>query len=136
MKFIDLPNAKKAQLVRLFGKSRQTIWAALNYVTDSDLAKKIRKAALNMGGVVKNNFQTPEGFMPNCETKYIHGEGTVLGIIQTFPNNVRVEFENKKEIATISCDGEVVKVFEKVILRDWTRIVYEAQSLSDTLNEE
>lgn len=56
MKFIDLPNAKKAQLVRLFGKSRQTIWAALNYVTDSDLAKKIRKAALNMGGVVKNNF--------------------------------------------------------------------------------
>ena len=136
MKFIDLPNAKKAQLTRLFGKSRQTIWAALNYVTDSDLAKKIRKAALNMGGVVKNNFQTPEGFMPNCETKYIHGEGTVLGIIQTFPNNVRVEFENKKEIATISCDGEVVKVFEKVILRDWTRIVYEAQSLSDTLNEE
>lgn len=136
MKFIDLPNAKKAQLARLFGKSRQTIWAALNYVTDSDLAKKIRKSALNMGGVVKNNFQTPEGFMPNCETKYIHGEGTVLGIIQTFPNNVRVEFENKKEIATISCDGEVVKVFEKVILRDWTRIVYEAQSLSDTLNEE
>lgn len=136
MKFIDLPNAKKALLARLFGKSRQTIWAALNYVTDSDLAKKIRKAALNMGGVVKNNFQTPEGFMPNCETKYIHGEGTVLGIIQTFPNNVRVEFENKKEIATISCDGEVIKVFEKVLLRDWTRIVYEAQSLSDTLNEE
>ena len=136
MKFIDLPNAKKAQLARLFGKSRQTIWAALNYVTDSDLAKKIRKAALNMGGVVKNNFQTPEGFMPNCETKYIHGEGTVLGIIQTFPNNVRVEFENKKEIATISCDGEVVKVFEKVVMNDWTRIVYEAQSLSDTLNEE
>lgn len=136
MKFIDLSNAKKAQLARLFGKSRQTIWAALNYVTDSDLAKKIRKAALNMGGVVKNNFQTPEGFMPNCETKYIHGEGTVLGIIQTFPNNVRVEFENKKEIATISCDGEVIKVFEKVLLRDWTRIVYEAQSLSDTLNEE
>ena len=136
MKFIDLPNAKKAQLARLFGKSRQTIWAALNYVTDSDLAKKIRKAALNMGGVVKNNFQTPEGFMPNCETKYIHGEGTVLGIIQTFPNNVRVEFENKKEIATISCDGEVIKVFEKVLLRDWTRIVYEAQSLSYTLNEE
>lgn len=136
MKFIDLPNAKKAQLARLFGKSRQTIWAALNYVTNSDLAKKIRKAALNMGGIVKNNFQTPEGFMPNCETEYIHGEGTVLGIIQTFPNNVRVEFENKKEIATISCDGEVIKVFEKVLLRDWTRIVYEAQSLSDTLNEE
>lgn len=136
MKFIDLPNAKKAQLARLFGKSRQTIWAALNYVTDSDLAKKIRKSALNMGGVVKNNFQTPEGFMPNCETKYIHGEGTVLGIIQTFPNNVRVEFENKEEIATLSCDGEVVKVFEKVVMKDWTRIVYEAQSLSDTLNEE
>ena len=136
MKFIDLPNAKKAQLARRFGKSRQTIWAALNYVTNSDLAKKIRKAALNMGGVVKNNFQTPEDFMPNCETEYIHGEGTVLGIIQTFPNNVRVEFENKKEIATLSCNGKVIKVFKKVVMNDWSRIVYEAQSLSDTLNEE
>ena len=136
MKFIDLPNAKKAQLARLFGKSRQTIWAALNYVTNSDLAKKIRKAALNMGGVVKNNFRTPEDFMPNCETEYIHGEGTVLGIIQTFPNNVRVEFENKKEIATLSCNGKVIKVFKKVVMNDWSRIVYEAQSLSDTLNEE
>ncbi len=136
MKFIDLPNAKKAQLSRLYGKSRQTIWAALNYVTDSKLAKSIRKDALKMGGVVKNNFQTPEGFIPNCQTEYIHGEGTVLGIIQTFPNDVRVEFENKKEIATISCGKEVIKVFTNVVMNDWTRIVYEAQSLSDSLIEE
>lgn len=136
MKFIDLPNAKKAQLSRLYGKSRQTIWAALNYVTDSKLAKSIRKDALKMGGVVKNNFQTPEGFIPNCQTEYIHGEGTVLGIIQTFPNDVRVEFENKKEIATISCGKEVIKVFANVVMNDWTRIVYEAQSLSDSLIEE
>ena len=136
MKFIDLPNAKKAQLSRLYGKSRQTIWAALNYVTDSKLAKSIRKDALKMGGVVKNNLQTPEGFIPNCQTEYIHGEGTVLGIIQTFPNDVRVEFENKKEIATISCGKEVIKVFTNVVMNDWTRIVYEAQSLSDSLIEE
>lgn len=136
MKFIDLPNAKKAQLSRLYGKSRQTIWAALNYVTDSKLAKSIRKDALKMGGVVKNNFQTPEGFIPNCQTEYIHGEGTVLGIIQTFPNDVRVEFENKKEIATISCGKEVIKMFTNVVMNDWTRIVYEAQSLSDSLIEE
>ena len=136
MKFIDLPNAKKAQLSRLYGKSRQTIWAALNYVTDRKLAKSIRKDALKMGGVVKNNFQTPEGFIPNCQTEYIHGEGTVLGIIQTFPNDVRVEFENKKEIATISCGKEVIKVFTNVVMNDWTRIVYEAQSLSDSLIEE
>ena len=136
MKFIDLPNAKKAQLSRLYGKSRQTIWAALNYVTDSKLAKSIRKDALKMGGVVKNNFQTPEGFIPNCQTEYIHGEGTVLGIIQTFPNDVRVEFENKKETATISCGNEVIKVFTNVVMNDWTRIVYEAQSLSDSLIEE
>ena len=136
MKFIDLPNAKKAQLSRLYGKSRQTIWAALNYVTDSKLAKSIRKDALKMGGVVKNNFQTPEGFIPNCQTEYIHGEGTVLGIIQTFPNDVRVEFENKKEIATISCGKEVIKVFTNVVINDWARIVYEAQSLSDSLIEE
>lgn len=136
MKYIELPKEQKGALRRMFNVSTPTIWSALNYVTHSDLAKRIRKAAIAKGGVVKNLIQTPEGFMPNCETKYIHGEGTVLGIIQTFPNNVRVEFENKKEIATISCDGEVIRVFEKVLLRDWTRIVYEAQSLSDSLNEE
>lgn len=136
MKFIDLPNSKKAQLSRLFKVSRQTVWAALNYVTNSELAKKIRKVALNNGGIVKNNMQTPEGFIPNCQTEYIHEHGEVVGIIQTFPNGVRVEFENSKQKAIISCGSEVIKKFTNVVMNDWTRIVYDAQSLSDSLNEE
>lgn len=136
MKYIDLSKEQKGALRRMFKVSPPTIWSALNYGTHSDLAKRIRRAAFAKGGVVKNRILTPDGFIPNCQTEYIHEDGAVVGLIQIYPNDVRVEFENKKEIATISCDGEVIKVFKKVLLRDWARIVYEAQSLSDTLNEE
>ncbi|MBQ4532146.1 MAG: hypothetical protein IJA24_02765, partial [Alistipes sp.] len=64
MKYIELPKEQKGALRRKFNVSTPTIWSALNYVTHSDLAKRIRKAAIAKGGVVKNLIQTPEGFMP------------------------------------------------------------------------
>lgn len=41
------------ELMRVFEKSRVTILAALDCKTNSDLAKKIRKRALDMGCQVK-----------------------------------------------------------------------------------
>ena len=52
MKRINLPKSKKAKLRQVFGVSNVTVWSALNYVTDSNLAKKIRNAALVEGGTV------------------------------------------------------------------------------------
>lgn len=135
MKYIDLPKEKKALLRRTFGTTAVTVWSALNFVTNSDLAKRIRAAAMAGGGVVKNSITTPDGFMPNCQTNYEHREdGTVRRIIQIFSNDVRVEFDNDRGTAKILHAEEPVRTYEQVVIRAWGDIVFEAQSLSDSLN--
>lgn len=134
MKRINLPKSKKAKLRQVFGVSNVTVWSALNYVTDSNLAKKIRNAALVEGGTVEHRVVVPEGFMPNCEIDFVHDIGGVQQIIQTFSNGVRVEFDNATCTASISRDNRAVKTFSDVKVRDWGNIVFEAQSLTDSLN--
>lgn len=135
MKRINLPKNKRARLCRTFGTSGVTVWSALNYVTNSPLAEKIRRAALAEGGVIENRITVPEGFMPNCETDFVHGDGGVRRIIQTFSNGVRVEFDNEASTASISRAGKLVNSFDDVRMHDWGNIVFEAQSLADSLNK-
>lgn len=134
MKRINLSKPQKAKLRRRFGVSNVTVWSALNYVTNSPLAEKIRRAALAEGGVIENQITVPEDFMPNCETNFVHGNGGVRRIIQTFSNGVRVEFDNDTCTAEISRGGRPVKTYSDVKVRDWGNIVFEAQSLTDSLS--
>lgn len=135
MKRINLPKNKRARLCRTFDTSGVTVWSALNYVTNSPLAEKIRRAAIAEGGVVENQFTVPEGFMPNCETNFVHEDGSVRRIIQTFSNSVRLEFDSDTCVADISRNGRLVKTYSDVKVRDWGNIVFEAQSLTDSLNQ-
>ena len=134
MKRINLSKPKKAGLRRKFGVSNVTVWSALNYVPDSDLARKIRNAAIAAGGVVEHQVVVPDGFMPNCETAFEHDADGVRRIIQTFSNGIRVEFDNATCTAEISRDDRSVKTFSDVNIRDWGNIVFEAQSLADSLH--
>ena len=93
MKKINLPKNKRARLCRTFGTSGVTVWSALNYVTNSPLAEKIRRAAIAEGGVIENQITA----------MILHNE-------------------------------KPVKNYEQVVIRDWGNIVFEAQSLSDSLN--
>lgn len=51
-KQIMLPPAKKAEIVKMFGTTRVTLWSALRFDTNSPLAKKLRAAAMVRGGVI------------------------------------------------------------------------------------
>jgi hypothetical protein len=59
-KYISVPNEVKREIKTIFGCSREFVWWALNYKSDSDLAQRIRKFALDKGGVEydssKQNF--------------------------------------------------------------------------------
>ena len=137
MKYIDLPREQKARLRRVFKVSAVTIWSALTFQTDSDLARRIRGLAMSpeMGGRVIDPIDVTDGFMPNCQTDYVRNEnGRVKRIIQTFSNGVRVEFDNDRCSAVILHDENSVKTYQDVVFRDWGNIVYEAQNLSDSLN--
>jgi len=135
MKYIELPAGKKARICRALGVSRVTLWSALTFQTQSALAEKIRRMALQDGGRVKSEVDVTSGFMPNCETGFVYGDGGVQRIIQTFPNGVRVEFDNDTCTAMILHNEEPVKNYEQVTIRDWVNIVFEAQNLSVYLNK-
>jgi hypothetical protein len=59
-KYITVPNATKVELRTIFNCTKETVWMALNYKSDSDLARRIRKMATDKGGVIydesKQNF--------------------------------------------------------------------------------
>ena len=88
MKYIELSTAKKARIRRALGVSRVTLWSALTFQTQSALAEKIRRMAMQDGGRVMSEVDVTNGFMPNCETDFEHDAGGVRRIIQTFSNGV------------------------------------------------
>ena len=61
-------NETKTFLMKTFGCSRQAVWQALNFVRDSDQARRIRTLALKRGGKL-----TDGNFIPNCETTFDAG---------------------------------------------------------------
>jgi hypothetical protein len=59
-KYVSVPNPTKRKLREVFDCTKEMVWQALNYKTDSDLARRIRELAIKMGGVIydesKQNF--------------------------------------------------------------------------------
>lgn len=51
-KYISVPNETKRDLRKVFNCTKEMVWMALNYKSDSDLAKRIRKFAIDKGGVI------------------------------------------------------------------------------------
>ena len=51
-KYISVPNETKRELREIFGCTKEMVWIALNYKSDSELAQKIRKLAQDKGGVI------------------------------------------------------------------------------------
>ena len=64
MKYIELSTSKKARICRALGVSRVTLWSALTFQTQSQLAEKIRRMAVQNGGRVMIKLDVTEGFMP------------------------------------------------------------------------
>ena len=77
MKYIELSTSKKARICRALGVSRVTLWSALTFQTQSQLAEKIRRMAVQNGGRVMIKLDVTEGFMPNCEIDFVHDIGGV-----------------------------------------------------------
>lgn len=61
-KYISVPNHIKRELRTIFNCTKEMVWMALNFKSDSDLAQRIRKLALDKGGVIfdesKQDFKT------------------------------------------------------------------------------
>ena len=118
-KYIKIERGQKPILADRFSVSKQYIWYALHYVKNGPTAVKIRKAALEMGGVyVESNF------VPTCQF-----EKTAPGFQQIFADDVRLTVDVMASTAEITHRGKSVARVDEVTLDAWGALAMEAQNL-------
>lgn len=110
---IDLPKrgGGREYLCRLFNVTPQMVWKALSFESDTDLAKKIRKAAIERGGqhVIE---------LPIFET--IHDADGYMR--QRFANGVELVAHKASGTVEVFVLGELDETYEGVSLSDLERI--------------
>lgn len=135
MKYITLPIEQRKDLERRFSVTRVCVWLALCYKRDSDLCRRIREAALEMGGRIIRELDITDGFMPNCRTDFEHdGEG-VRRLVMSYPNGVRLEIDAAKGSATLTAEGRPVLRYWNVTADSLYTVALEAQQLSEAGTE-
>ena len=118
-KYIRIQRGQTPVLAAEFSVSKQYVWYALHYVKNGPTAVKIRKAALEMGGVyVESNF------VPTCQF-----EKTPTGFQQIFADDVRLIVDVKASTAEITHRGKSVARVDEITLDAWGALAMEAQSL-------
>ena len=95
-KKIYVSEKNKAHLREVFGCSTMMVWKALNFRSDSDLARKIRYTALTqLNG-------TPNWKQEGVETTHEEIEQTMT---QTFGERVKLVFDRKDGSTRVFVDG-------------------------------
>lgn len=85
-------------LMKTFDCSRMTVWRALNYKMESDLARRIRKLALLKGGELVG------AYIPECECTFEEVEKTMT---QRFSERVKLVVHRPTNKVTVWVDGKV-----------------------------
>lgn len=95
-KKIYVSEKNKAHLRKVFGCSSMMVWKALNFKSDSELARKIRYTALTqLNG-------TPNWKQADVETTHEEIEQTMT---QTFGERVKLVFDRKDGSTRVFVDG-------------------------------
>ena len=95
-KKIYVSEKNKAHLRKVFGCSTMMVWKALNFKSDSELARKIRYTALTqLNG-------TPNWKQADMETAHEEIEQTMT---QTFGERVKLVFDRKDGSTRVFVDG-------------------------------
>ena len=122
---IIIDSEARKRLQEAFGVTRVTVWKALNYESENELARKIRYTAKkDMGGVEIN------GPLPGFDT--IHD--TVKGITtQTFGPRVKIILYWDTNRTAVLVDGEVRRIEDGLTLSEFMSIQGEVYKLAQSL---
>lgn len=121
-KYIHVTKDVRLYLAKTFNVSDKTVWNALNFDKkrgETDCAKRIRKFALQKGGIVMV-------VAPEVEVLYDYD-----GLInQYFPNGAKLESDKNTGDTELFYKGERVARWENIMLRDMDTIQQLAAGLS------
>ena len=121
MKQIKLTITERRALQARFNVGDNYILDVLGYRKDGPTARRIRQAALEMGG----RYVDPD-FVPNCNTSYVGGY-----ITQTFSEGVVLRIERSTGNLTISHRDQVVEKVDNARMSDWQAAALKAQRLAE-----
>lgn len=102
-KYIHITKENREGLVKIFGVTDRMVWAAITFEKDTDIAKRIRKAAIERGGIMMNE-------LPEMETFHDH-DGYMR---QYLPNGVLLEFSKKDGSCDATFKGQNVQHWDEV----------------------
>ena len=121
-RYIHIMKADREFIMSAFGVTGKTVQNALRFDEErgnTDLAKRIRKLAMDRGGIVMT-------VSPEVET--LHDSDGYMR--QYFPNGAELEFSKKEDCG---CDvlhkGKVVRHYDRVMLSDIAAIQEYASGL-------
>lgn len=129
-KLVYLPVEIKKEMIKTFKTTKETLWAALNYKTDSNFARMLRAAAFERGGVLYPDPKRSKGYIPECETIFNTSEKTM---VQNFGVRVKLVGNLLSGELSLFVDGEQKATFDNPHLDELSNIQATAQNLADEL---
>lgn len=150
-KQIYLPPKDKKRLERDFKVTKATVWAALNYTTQSSLANMLRRVALERGGVeypavaAKANTKPAAGpitsvaksaqqhdaeFNIDCETTF---DTAANKMIQVFSPRVRLTVDLATGEVGVYIDNELKTTADNPTIPELMHIQMDVQKIANQL---
>lgn len=121
MKRIKVTPEERKGLQERFHVGGNYMMDVLAFRKDGPTARKIRRAALEMGG----RYVDPE-FSPNCRISYANGQ-----IVQTFHEGVTLEIDIKTGSCTVSQNGKQLENIENATMNQWMAAAFYAQTVAE-----
>ncbi|MBF1547911.1 hypothetical protein KZY66_07650 [Prevotella salivae] len=123
-KKIYVSEKNKAHLRKVFGCSTMMVWKALNFKSDSELARKIRYTALTqLNG-------TPNWKQADVETTHEEAEQTMT---QIFGERVKLVYDRNDGSTSILVDGKVTRKEQDLSIPAFMKLQSEVEIMAMSL---
>lgn len=129
MEIIKLEHGEISRLAKVFKVSLPTVRKALRGETGSGLAKVLRAAALERGGVALQSKSSRATATPETEFRTSEKQ-----MIQTFGERVRIVIDLKTGEANLYADGELQSTYHNLTMKELDGVQIEAQRIADKLD--
>lgn len=130
-KQIFLPVEIKKEMIKSFKTTKETLWSALNFRTDSNFARMLRAAAYQRGGVLYPDPKRAKGYIPHCETTFNTAEGIM---VQTFGDQVMLLGNLSNGEISLYVNGDLKATYEVPGFVELGKIQATAQNLANELS--
>lgn len=122
MKQIKVTPNERRRLQERFDVGENYVAQVLSFAKDGPTARKIRLAALQLGG----RYVDPD-FAPNCRVQYVNGQ-----IIQTFADQVVLTIDRESGNIILTHRGEIVDKAENATMNQWQAAAFYAQTVAES----